>query len=138
MLKKQITTFLQIVRNVLCLIIHIMEKAGKYFKTTHIKMYINQKKTGYLRMKKECGRQCLILHILSFKPLSSPSLVKSPNYLSMFCLIFLKIYFLLKYSCFTEFCCFPSNLNMNQPQVFIDPLPFETSTCLPPHPTPLG
>ena len=29
--------------------------------------------------------------------------------------IFLKVYFLLKDNCFTEFCCFPLNLNMNQP-----------------------
>ena len=58
-------------------------------------MYINQKKTDYLTMKRECGRQCLILHILSFKPLSSPSLVKSPDYLSTFCLFnfFKKIIF---------------------------------------------
>jgi len=36
------------------------------------------------------------------------------------------IYFLLKDNCFTEFCYFLSNLNMNQPQVYIYPLPFGT------------
>ena len=30
---------------------------------------------------------------------------------------FFLIYFLLKDNCFTEFCCFLSNLNMNQPSV---------------------
>ena len=40
-------------------------------------------------------------------------------------LFFIKlIYFLLKDNCSTEFCCFLSNLNMNQPQVYIHPLPF--------------
>ena len=48
------------------------------------------------------------------------------------------IYFLLKDNCFTEFFCFLSNLNMNQPEVYIYPLPFETPSHLPPHPTPLG
>ena len=52
---------------------------------------------------------------------------------------FLKfIYFLLKDNCFTEFCCFLSNLNMNQPQVYTYPRPFETPSRLPPHPTLLG
>ena len=44
---------------------------------------------------------------------------------------------LLKDNCFTEFCCFLSNLNMNQPQVYIYPLPFEPPSHLPPHITPL-
>ena len=47
---------------------------------------------------------------------------------------FLFNYFLLKDYCFTEFCCFLSNLNMNQPQVYIYPLPFETPSHLPPIP----
>ena len=51
--------------------------------------------------------------------------------------LFKKI-FLLKDNCFTEFCCFLSNLNMNQPQAYIYPLPFEPPSHLPPHPTPLG
>jgi len=46
--------------------------------------------------------------------------------------------FLLRDNCFTEFCCFLSNLNMNQPQVYIYPLPFETPSYLFPHLTPLG
>ena len=46
--------------------------------------------------------------------------------------------FLLKDNCFIEFCCFLSNLNMNQPQLYIYPLPFEPPSHLPPHPTPLG
>ena len=35
----------------------------------------------------------------------------------LFSVIFFKkfIYFLLKDNCFTEFCCFLSNLNVNQP-----------------------
>ena len=40
--------------------------------------------------------------------------------------------------CFTKFCCFLSNLIMNQPQVYIYPLPFEPPSHLPPCPTPLG
>ena len=46
--------------------------------------------------------------------------------------------FLLQDNCFTEFCCFLSNLNMNQPQVYIYPLPSDPPSHLPPHPTPLG
>ena len=49
---------------------------------------------------------------------------------------FLFICFLLKDNCFTEFCCFLSNLYMNQPQVYIYPLPFEPPSHLPPHFTP--
>ena len=45
---------------------------------------------------------------------------------------------LLKDNSFTEFCCFLSNLNMNQLSVYIYPLPFETASHLPPHATPLG
>ena len=48
------------------------------------------------------------------------------------------IYILLKDNCFTEFCCFLSNINMNQPYVYIYSLPFETLSHLPPHPTPVG
>ena len=44
--------------------------------------------------------------------------------------------FFLKDNCFTEF--FLSNLNINQPQVYIYPLPSETPSHLSPHPTPLG
>ena len=47
------------------------------------------------------------------------------------------IYFLLKDNCFTEFCCFLSNINMTQPQVYIYPLPFEPPYHPPPHLTPL-
>ena len=39
--------------------------------------------------------------------------------------------FLLKDNCFTEFCCFLSNLNMNQPQVYLYPLLSETPISLP-------
>ena len=45
---------------------------------------------------------------------------------------------LLRDNCFTEFCCFLSNLNMSQPWVYIYPLPFETPSHLPSYPTPLG
>ena len=41
------------------------------------------------------------------------------------------MYFLLKDNCFTEFCCFLSNLNMNQPWVYIYPLPFESPSQSP-------
>ena len=47
-------------------------------------------------------------------------------------------FFLLNNNCFTEFCCFLSNLNMNQPQVYIYPLPLDPPSYLPPHPSPLG
>ena len=40
--------------------------------------------------------------------------------------LFLINLFLLNDNCFTEFCCFLSNLNMNQPQAYIYPLSFET------------
>ena len=43
------------------------------------------------------------------------------------------IIFLLKDYCFTEFCCFLSNLNMNQPRAYIYPLPFGTPS--PSHPS---
>ena len=36
----------------------------------------------------------------------------------------------MKDNCFTEFCCFLSNLNMNQPYVYIYPLPFEPPSHL--------
>ena len=51
---------------------------------------------------------------------------------------FKKIIFLLKDNCFTEFCCFLSNLNMNQPSVYSYPILFEPPSVLPPHPSPLG
>ena len=44
----------------------------------------------------------------------------------------------MKDNLFTEFCCFLSNLNMNQSQVYIFPLPFEPPSHLPPHSTALG
>ena len=47
-------------------------------------------------------------------------------------------FFLLKDNSFTEFCCFLSNLNMNQPSVYICPLPLEPPSHLPAHPTSLG
>ena len=56
---------------------------------------------------------------------------------SFFITSFLLLFFLLKENCFTEFCCLLSNLDMNQPQVYIYPLPFESPSHLPPHPTPL-
>ena len=36
-----------------------------------------------------------------------------------------------------EFCYFLSNLNMNQPQVYMYPLPFEPPSHLSPYPIPL-
>ena len=39
---------------------------------------------------------------------------------------FINLFFLLKDNCFTEFCCFLSNLKMNQLQGYIYPLSFET------------
>ena len=45
------------------------------------------------------------------------------------------IIILLKDNCFTEFCCFLSNININQPQVYIYPFPFNlppTSLPIPP------
>ena len=45
---------------------------------------------------------------------------------------------LLKDNCFTEFCYFLSNPNMNQPYIYICPLSLELPSHPPPHPTPLG
>ena len=39
----------------------------------------------------------------------------------------------MKDNCFTEFCCFLSSINMNQPQVYLCPLPLEPPS--PPHPS---
>ena len=52
-------------------------------------------------------------------------------------LFFLIYFFLLKDNCFTEFCCFLSNLNMSQPQVYIKSPPFWTSlpSPFPSHPS---
>ena len=49
---------------------------------------------------------------------------------------FLKNLFLfqLKDNCFIEFCCFLSDINMNQLQVYIYLLPLEPPSHLPPHP----
>ena len=46
------------------------------------------------------------------------------------------IYFQLEFNCFRILCWFLPYTNMNQPQVYICPLPREPP--LPPHPTPLG
>ena len=46
--------------------------------------------------------------------------------------------FLIGHNCFTIFCCFLPYINMNQPSVYISPLPLEPRSPLPPHPTPLG
>jgi len=54
-----------------------------------------------------------------------------------FLLPFFKFIFLLKDNCFIEFCCSLSNLNMNQPWVYIYLLPFEPPSYLLPHPIPL-
>ena len=54
-----------------------------------------------------------------------------------FFMFFFSFFFLLKDNCFTEFCCFLSNLNTNQPLVHIYPLPFEPPSHHPPNPTPL-
>ena len=59
-------------------------------------------------------------------------LAQLPSYYSSF----FKINFLLKDNCFTEFSCFPSNLNLNQPQVYIHPLQYEPPSHLPPIPPP--
>ena len=57
--------------------------------------------------------------------------------LFFFLLPFFKLIFLLKDNCFIEFCCSLSNLNMNQPWVYIYLLPFEPPSYLLPHPIPL-
>ena len=75
-----------------------------------------------------------------------PGTMLSPAYISHTCISFIlhsssffkQFIFLLKDNCFTEFCCFLSNLNMNQPQGYIRPLPFETPSHLPPNLIPLG
>ena len=45
---------------------------------------------------------------------------------------FFKFIFLLKDNCFIEFCCFLSNLSMNQPSAYIYPLPFDPHLPIPP------
>ena len=67
-------------------------------------------------------------------------LVCTFHFFQFFCLFsffFQFIFILLKDKCFTEFCCFLANLNVNQPQVYIYLLPFEPLSHLSPHPTPL-
>ena len=44
----------------------------------------------------------------------------------------------MKDDCFTTLCWFLPYINMNQPQVHTCPLPAESPSPLPPHPTPLG
>jgi len=44
----------------------------------------------------------------------------------------------LKVNCFTDLCCFWSNINKNQPQVHSCPCPPETPSHFPLHPIPLG
>ena len=66
------------------------------------------------------------------------SLRKFYHHFSLSFTISLSNFFLLKESCFTEFCCLLSNLNMNQPQVYTYPLPFEPPSYLPPRPITLG
>ena len=54
----------------------------------------------------------------------------------IFFLFFFQIYFLIERNCFTEFYSFLSNLNINQPKLYIYPLPFEPPSHLPPsHPS---
>ena len=59
-----------------------------------------------------------------------------PYFFFFYKIAFFSFYFifLLKPNCFTEFCCFLSNLNMNQPWVYIYPLHFEPPSHLLPHP----
>ena len=52
--------------------------------------------------------------------------------------IFKFVYFQLEDNCFTILCWFLPHINMNQPQVYICPLPLESPPHLPLHPTPLG
>ena len=44
----------------------------------------------------------------------------------------------MKGNCLTEFCCFLSNINRNQLQVYICPLPPELPSHIPSYPNPLG
>ena len=58
---------------------------------------------------------------------------------SNFTLTFISYFnFLLEDNCCTRLCWFLPFINMNQPQVHIGPLPLETPSHLPPHPSPLG
>ena len=61
-----------------------------------------------------------------------------PRLILFFLVLFFNLFFLLNDICFTEFCCFLSKLNMNQPQVYLYLLPFESHSHLPPHPIPPG
>ena len=53
-------------------------------------------------------------------------------------LMFFNLFFLLKEIVLQNFIVFCQILNMNQPQIYIYPLPFETPSHIPPHPTTLG
>ena len=63
------------------------------------------------------------LKLVSAILVTGPLHLKFHTKLSLFKNIFL-IHFLLKDNCFTDFHWFLSNLNMNQPEVYINPLPF--------------
>ena len=51
---------------------------------------------------------------------------------------FFLIFFKLEDNCFTIFCWFLPYISVDQPQVYICPLPPEPTSHLLPYPTPLG
>ena len=60
----------------------------------------------------------------------------------VFCRLFFFIknlfYFVFNWRIITILCCFMPYINMNQPQVYICPVPLKPPSLLSPHPSPLG
>ena len=98
----------------------------------------DMEKTG---QKGKCKTECWKRGILALEVLPTFffffSFLESLLNFLIILLLFLKN-ILLRDNCITEFCCFLSNLNMNQPSVYIYLLPFEPSSHIPSYPTPLG
>ena len=69
--------------------------------------------------------------------LSVPQAAPFLSIVSFFSLIY-DFFFYSRITALQNFVVFLSNLNMNKPQVYIYPLPFEPPSHLQPYPTPLG
>ena len=66
---------------------------------------------------KEKKVEVIILTLQNLKVLKNKQNIPSVDIVNL--RPFLKLFFKLKDNCFTEFCCFLPNINMNQPQVYI-------------------
>ena len=84
-------------------------------------------KSLLMQVKEVSGKAGLNIFFFNLQYASFNLNMQMFNFLLQLISIFYNlIYFLLKDNCFTEFCYFLSNLNINQPQVYIYPLPFGT------------